>query len=612
MRVLLSLVLVPFAALAHPGEFHSFVPEGPTPWTHERILDRGEKFQFAIVTDRTGGMRPGVFEAAVEKLNLLQPAFVMSVGDLIEGNATRDELILQWEEFDGIISQLDMPFFYVPGNHDVSNSEAGRSLWEERVGPLYYHFLYKDVLFICMNSDDDTLATLGDAQIEYVKQALASHTDVRWTFLFYHKPIFVAENSRWDEIEAVLMLRPHTVFSGHRHNYMNYERHTRDYFVLGTTGGGMTHQGLQMGHLDHIVWVTMDEGEPHIANLLLDGILDKDIRPDWAAALGMPLLRNEATPETAVWASPEPWKSFRATLALQNPLDVPIQVIGRVQPSEQLSPSPQRFEINLAPGANEAVQVELTAVQEVRPEVLQAMVIEYAFLVQPPDRDTLLFTTNSRIFFDTRFQTPRLRGEVALDGRLNEMDTLPLRCIEPIRALPNSLEWRGPADASLEFGVARAGEHLYICARIVDDARQAAPGRRPFRQDGLEIRLDARPEAEVGPVPAAEDRTQEHYLYVAVNPLENSDGVFEPEKLPEGVRFVCTPTAEGYVVEGVVPMSYLNERQGRQWESFRLNLTLYDYDEPSDGGSILSWRPDWNTAGGPPPGSGRFYRTQRN
>ncbi len=31
-------------------------------------------------------MRPGIFESAVEKLNLMQPEFVMSVGDLVQGH----------------------------------------------------------------------------------------------------------------------------------------------------------------------------------------------------------------------------------------------------------------------------------------------------------------------------------------------------------------------------------------------------------------------------------------------------------------------------------------------------------------------------------------------
>ena len=63
---------------------------GTKPWTSEDFLDDPQEFQFAIVSDRTGGARKGVFERAVKALNLLRPEFVMSVGDLIEGGGVAE------------------------------------------------------------------------------------------------------------------------------------------------------------------------------------------------------------------------------------------------------------------------------------------------------------------------------------------------------------------------------------------------------------------------------------------------------------------------------------------------------------------------------------------
>src|SRR5206468_2697058 len=59
--------------------------EEKNPWTNLELNNKERDFQFVIVTDRTGGHRPGVFGEAVRKINLLQPEFVISVGDLIEG-----------------------------------------------------------------------------------------------------------------------------------------------------------------------------------------------------------------------------------------------------------------------------------------------------------------------------------------------------------------------------------------------------------------------------------------------------------------------------------------------------------------------------------------------
>jgi len=117
------------------------------PWTHKEFHNNPDHFQFAIVSDRTGGHRAGVFESAVDKLNLLRPEFVITVGDMIEGG-TDDEAVLreQWNEFNGFVNRLEMPFFYLPGNHDNDTPEM-KKVYREIFGREHYAFIYKNVLF---------------------------------------------------------------------------------------------------------------------------------------------------------------------------------------------------------------------------------------------------------------------------------------------------------------------------------------------------------------------------------------------------------------------------------------------------------------------------------
>ncbi|MEM0933181.1 MAG: metallophosphoesterase, partial [Bacteroidota bacterium] len=163
------------------------IPTEQKPWNHIEWNASPEQFQFAIVTDRTGGRRPGIFATGVEKLNLLQPEFVMSVGDLIDGYI-RDTIQLnaEWKEFQGFIENLKVPFFYVPGNHDITNEVMERK-WKELFGVSYYHFVYKDVLFLCLNSEDNLRGagrgTIDDAQYEYIRKTLEENTDVKWTLV---------------------------------------------------------------------------------------------------------------------------------------------------------------------------------------------------------------------------------------------------------------------------------------------------------------------------------------------------------------------------------------------------------------------------------------------
>lgn len=92
--ILLALSGLPLSILAQADaeaepetdeNFSSRVTTQQKPWTKREFRNDPKDFQFAIVTDRTGGMRPGVFSRAVTKVNELQPEFVITVGDLIAG-----------------------------------------------------------------------------------------------------------------------------------------------------------------------------------------------------------------------------------------------------------------------------------------------------------------------------------------------------------------------------------------------------------------------------------------------------------------------------------------------------------------------------------------------
>src|SRR5262249_32190375 len=225
-----------------------------------------EEFQFAIVSDRTGSHRPRIFSQAVERLNLLQPEFVLSVGDLIEGgNKTPKQLAAEWEEFDGYVARLQMPFFYVPGNHDTANVATDK-LWQERLGRRWYHFVYRNVLFLCLDTDDPPgSSSIGDEQVAYAQKALADNKDVRWTVVFLHKPLWTyygLEKRGLPEVEKALAGRQYTVFCGHVHRYQKFVRQGMNYYQLATTGGGSRLRGVEYGEFDQIVWVTMKKGGP--------------------------------------------------------------------------------------------------------------------------------------------------------------------------------------------------------------------------------------------------------------------------------------------------------------------------------------------------------------
>jgi serine/threonine-protein phosphatase CPPED1 len=263
--------------------------EDRNPWTNLDLNNRPSTFRFAVISDRTGGHRPGIFGRSVRMINLLQPEFVMSVGDLIEGySEDPGQWALEWSEFESKLDLLEMPFFFCPGNHDWSNVPMSEN-WRRKFGRSYYSFRYRDVLFVVLNSEEprprEQRYKFGEEQQRWLKATLEQNRNVRWTFVFFHKPVWrehmgdPAANG-WTPIEDALVAgdRRYTVFVGHEHNYAKFTRHGREYFMLATTGGASKMRGVEYGEFDQVAWVTMKDTAPVIANVLLDGVQPNDVR----------------------------------------------------------------------------------------------------------------------------------------------------------------------------------------------------------------------------------------------------------------------------------------------------------------------------------------------
>ncbi len=280
LYILISLALALIGCQGGLDELTIDVSSRANPWTHLRLNNDPDNFQFVIVGDRNGGMREGIFEDAVWKADELQPEFVMCVGDLIDGYIEdEDELHRQWDEFNDIVGRFEVPFFYVVGNHDTTN-DVMLKIWNEHFGRTYYHFIYRNVLFLCLDSEDpprDSDGNFDDLQLEYFKDVLEDNADVRWTLVFLHKPMWeYGDITNWAKMEELLSGRAYTVFAGHEHAYAKTVRGGQNYYRLATTGGGSELTGLEDGSFDHIMWVTMTDEGPKVVNLMLDGIFDDD------------------------------------------------------------------------------------------------------------------------------------------------------------------------------------------------------------------------------------------------------------------------------------------------------------------------------------------------
>ena len=183
----------------------------------------------------------------------------------------------EWAEFDAELKPLKVPFFFVPGNHDINN-DVMRDVWKERSGVPYYSFVYKNVLFLALDSTGEKGDIVPDAQVEFMKKALEKYPDARWTFVFLHHPLWLYDTpTGFAKVEKLLEGRRHTVIAGHFHRYLHEWRNNTNYYVLASTGGGSELRGPRYGEFDHVTLVTVTDDGPVMANLRLDGILPHDV-----------------------------------------------------------------------------------------------------------------------------------------------------------------------------------------------------------------------------------------------------------------------------------------------------------------------------------------------
>jgi 3',5'-cyclic AMP phosphodiesterase CpdA len=174
----------------------------------------------AVNPDADGTLGKAI--AAVNQLEV-QPDFVVFTGDLTHTTpdaALRRARMAQFREIVDRLRVRDVRF--MPGEHDAAldNGDAFR----ERFGETHYTFDHKGVHFIVLDNVSDPTASVGEAQIAWLKTDLARQRRDAQIVIFTHRPLFDLFPS-WDwatrdgaqVLEAFAGYQHVTVFYGHIH-----------------------------------------------------------------------------------------------------------------------------------------------------------------------------------------------------------------------------------------------------------------------------------------------------------------------------------------------------------------------------------------------------------
>ncbi|MDO3381818.1 metallophosphoesterase [Gilvimarinus algae] len=595
---------------AHSQEHHQGVMiDGAAtvnPWTHLQFNNDPKAFQFAVVTDRTGGLRPGVFSQAVDKLNLLQPEFVVSVGDLIEGyTENRAQLESEWNEFDAMVQRLDMPFFYLAGNHDYTN-EVMADVWRERYGASYYHFVYRDVLFVMLNSNDGgSTHTMSQTQIDWLAQVLKDNPKPKWTLVFTHAPLWDRDDTdRWGEVEQLLDTRPYTVFAGHHHRYVKNQRHGREYFTLATTGGISSMRGTRFGEFDHVVWITMSDEGPIIANLMLDGIWDKNVRTGEMRDLQNRMIDRGRLSAPALLHRGG-FTEGTAELRLVNDADIPYTLTAKVQANEGFAFAGEATQTLTVP-PNE-VRTLPVPIKSLEPREGDHGAVNVQWQLRYQHGEETIEYEGARTLAVSRERPINTLPHIELDGALDEWQS-----VEFFKAADNQYfqveNWQGLSDADMAFALASASDHLVLAIKVLDDHLLRNASDNVWSQDALLITLDARAKHRRLLKPTYDNRVPGERYMVLQPPAKGFEAALRANpEVPDDIRQFVRTTESGYTAEVAIPYALLDTDHGSHWDGVRINLLLRDVDPDEPGMVGREWLPAWDYEGSVA-GAGSFYR----
>ena len=266
-----------------PLRYGGLAPTGPLPASINFPMIRtgvDEQFSCVMMGDtqpysntEIGYVRDGVLDSLLDR-NLSEAECVIMLGDVMG-----DDLTLL-PRFMNIWSVLDLPQYYIHGNHDydfdATSDDHSADSWRQIYGPAYYSFEIGNAVFIALDNviypcgpedsrpgdreacaDPERITYNGrvsDDQMAWLEATLETVPEDKLIVMLHHIPFvsFIDSNTgrhqtdNLAEIHALLAGRPALSFSGHTH--------TLEYLAAGEWYQGWEEQvGVTRLPFDHIV-----------------------------------------------------------------------------------------------------------------------------------------------------------------------------------------------------------------------------------------------------------------------------------------------------------------------------------------------------------------------
>ena len=237
------------------------------------------------------------FKKAIDKVNEMNPDFVLTGGDLI-----MDALATGYDRADSLyniykenVKLINAPVYNTIGNHEVfgwyeksgvdrNHPEFGKSMYLKRIGKTYYSFTFKNIKIFVLDSIEETpekgryYGFINKEQIEWLKDELSKTDTSMILIVSSHIPLLtsfsqvrngaMAANERGLVVEnskqVLDLFKGHNlrlVLQGHLHFFEDINIQNKIRFITGGAVSARWWTGQNEGLEEGFVLVKIKDGE---------------------------------------------------------------------------------------------------------------------------------------------------------------------------------------------------------------------------------------------------------------------------------------------------------------------------------------------------------------
>ena len=182
-------------------------------------LKLGDEFSFVVIGHVRANKNQSINEAfsiAMTAIESIDPDFIVFTGDVTWGdwNNALERVLDEWRMFTEFLERFRIPYFLVPGNHEITNRRSAKR-YQEYFGPTNGFLQINRFRFVFLDTTAFGTADTYGLPIEQIP-LLTGETEVgEDTFVFMHHPLWM----KLKHLEEPYRFKEQFLFAGNSNDF---------------------------------------------------------------------------------------------------------------------------------------------------------------------------------------------------------------------------------------------------------------------------------------------------------------------------------------------------------------------------------------------------------